>query len=103
MKVLKENEANAIYEGTTVVDFYADWCGPCQYMKPFFESAESKLNALGVTCYKINVDECEEISVQNKISFIPCVIVFKDGKELSRFTGAKDEAAIIDFVKKSIQ
>lgn len=103
MKILNEKEANAIYEGATIVDFYADWCGPCQYMKPYFEAAEKEINDLGVTCYKINVDECEEISVKNKISFIPCIILFKDGKELDRFTGVKDKEGIIDFVKKNIQ
>ena len=102
MKKLGQNEVEKVYEGTTVVDFYADWCGPCKYMKPFFEDAEKDINALGATCYEINVDECEEFSVKNKISFIPCVIIFKDGVEQDRFTGGRDTQGIMDFVKKNI-
>ena len=102
MRILNENEVNLAEQGKTIVDFYADWCGPCQYMGPFFEEAEKEINALGYTCYKVNVDNCEQFSVKNKISFIPCVIMFNDGKEIARFTGGRDKDGIMEFVYKNI-
>lgn len=85
-----------------LVDFFATWCGPCMFMKPFFEKAENKLNQMGVVCYELNVDESEQFASANKIQFVPTVILFKKGEEVARFTGAKDEEGIIDFVVKSI-
>ena len=84
------------------MDFYADWCGPCEYMKPFFESCEKDIEKKGVKCYRVNVDECEELAIANKINVIPCVIFFENGVEKDRFVGAKDASAIMDFVQKNI-
>ena len=101
MKKLSQNETNLALTGNTIVDFYAEWCGPCKYMKPYFEAAEKEINALGFTCYEVNVDECDMFSALNKIQFIPCVIAFKDGKEVDRFTGARDKDEILRFVEKN--
>lgn len=101
MKKLNENQVNEVLQGKTIVDFYADWCGPCQYMKPFFEDAEKDLTEMGYTCYEINVDECDAFAGQNRIQFIPCVILFDNGKEVARFTGGRDKQGILEFVKQN--
>ncbi len=102
MKNITANEIELTKKGKTVVDFYADWCGPCQYMKPFFEEAEKEINALGAECFEVNVDECEEFALKNKINFIPCVIVFDNGVEKARFTGGKDTEGILQFVRENV-
>ena len=101
MKKISENQVNEVLQGKAVVDFYADWCGPCQYMKPFFEDAETELNQMGFACYEVNVDECDSFAAKNKIQFIPCVIMFNDGQEIARFTGGRDKQGILDFVSQN--
>ena len=69
-------------EGLVLVDFYADWCGPCQMMKPVLEEfadANKDLKVLGV-----NIDENEDLAEEYEVSTIPCMVLFKNGKEISR-------------------
>ena len=78
MKVLNSNEFNdAIKSGTVVVDFYADWCGPCKMLGPVMESVAEKIS--DVKFYKVNVDESEDVAAKYGIMSIPSVFMFKDG------------------------
>ena len=73
-----------IAHGTVLVDFYADWCGPCQMLAPLLEelSEQSEVKIL-----KINVDDLGDIARQFRIMSIPTLIVFKDGKMVKREMG----------------
>ena len=103
MKVLKPNEISSMHNDKyAVVDFFATWCGPCAYMEPFYKEAEKELNELGAVCYKVDVDECEKFAIDNRIQFVPTVILYNYGKEMARFNGSKNKQGIIDFVKQSI-
>lgn len=72
------------------VDFYADWCGPCRMLGPIMDDI-SKTD----TVYKINVDKDEAIAREYGIMSIPCIILFKDGKEINRLVGLKTKEEII--------
>ena len=85
-----------------VVDFYADWCGPCKMLGPEFVKAEEEIAALGVFACKVNVDDCNAFSVKNKIQYVPTVIFFENGVEKDRFVGPKDKDGILAFVKKNL-
>lgn len=76
---LKNEDFNKeIANGTVVVDFYADWCGPCQMLAPVIEElASERSNAKFI---KVNVDEQQELAKQYGVMSIPTVIVFKNGK-----------------------
>lgn len=76
---LKNEDFNKeIVNGTVVVDFYADWCGPCQMLAPVIEElASERSNAKFI---KVNVDEQQELAKQYGVMSIPTVIVFKNGK-----------------------
>ena len=103
MRILSENEVNvAMQDKYALVDFYADWCGPCKYVAPELEKASAKINELGVNVYKVNVDDCNDFSMKNKISYIPTLILFADGTEKDRFVGVKDADGILEFVKKNV-
>lgn len=67
-----------------LVDFNADWCGPCQMMKPVVEEfgKENKLKIVSV-----NIDDYEELSDSYDVYTIPCLVLFKDGKEVAREEG----------------
>lgn len=68
-----------------LLDFYADWCGPCQMMMPTVE--EFAKNHPEIKVRSINIDEEDELAEQYEVSTIPCFVVLKDGKEIRREVG----------------
>ncbi|MBQ8183837.1 MAG: thioredoxin [Clostridia bacterium] len=94
-KLNNENFADEILngKGIALVDFYADWCGPCQMVAPIV--AEIANERADITVGKINVDEAGEIAMKYDVMSIPTLIVFKDGKEQSRIVGYRPKNAIL--------
>lgn len=84
------------YNGICVVDFWASWCGPCKMFGPVFENVSKKLSAIKFC--KLNVDEDNLIPREFGVMSIPCVIVFKKGKEIKRNVGFMDEDSLIRFL-----
>lgn len=78
-----------------IIDFFADWCGPCHMMKPVFESVSLKYKDK-LRFVKINTEILPEIAQEFEISGIPCFVIIKNGKEIDRIIGYKSEA---DFKK----
>ncbi len=92
-KLHQYNFNNAIERGTALVDFYADWCGPCRMISPIVdEIAEQRSD---ITVGKVNVDDENALAIKYGVMSIPTLIVFKDGKEKTRIVGAKPKAAIL--------
>ena len=89
-------------ETPTLVDFYADWCGPCKAMAPTLEKFSSKMGDK-VKVIKINVDKNQNAASVYKVQSIPTLILFQNGLIKWRQTGALSlgqlEAAISPFVK----
>ena len=76
-----------------LVDFYADWCGPCKMLAPVVhEIAEENAGTLKVG--KINVDEQMELAMRFQVSSIPMLVVFKDGKAVAKSVGYRPKAEI---------
>ncbi len=79
--------------GTVLVDFYADWCGPCKMVSPVVdEIAEERTD---IIVGKANVDESAALAKQYKVMSIPTLIVFKDGKESARLIGYSPKEEIL--------
>ena len=70
-----------------VADFYAEWCMPCLMMQPVIEEMAEKFKGK-IKFVKVNVDEKKELAGKLKIMSIPCIIIFKKGKEAERLTGS---------------
>ena len=76
-----------------LIDFFADWCGPCMVMKPVMEELEKEL-AGKVEFKKINVDENEEETTKYGVMSIPTYLILKDGKEIDRLIGAASKEVL---------
>ena len=105
-KVIEANESDFRYilEHATVpviVDFWAPWCGPCRMMAPNFEEASRNL-APKVQFVKVNTEENPNISAQYGIRSIPTMIVFKNGAEVERTSGALPTEQIMALASKYI-
>ncbi len=79
-----------------LLDFYADWCGPCQMLKPTIEEFEKAHPEVKVT--SINIDEEEELAEKYGVSSIPCLVVLKDGDEIKREVGVMPLKKLEKFV-----
>ena len=75
-------------EGLVLVDFYADWCGPCQMLTPVLEELAKKNKELKIV--KINVDDFQQLAVQNKVLSIPAIKIYKDGKLVNQTVGYQE-------------
>ena len=78
-----------------LVDFWAEWCGPCKMIAPILEEiADEKGDAIKIA--KLNVDEAQDIARRFEVMSIPTMILFKDGEEVKRIIGAKPKQALVD-------
>ena len=81
-----------------LLDFYADWCGPCKMLAPVLhEIAEENAGTLKVG--KINVDEQMELAMRFQVSSIPMLVVFKDGKAVAKSVGYRPKSVIAAMVE----
>ena len=82
----KEEFVDLSKEGLLVVDFYADWCGPCRMLSPVMEELAAEFENKAKFA-KLNVDNVDEVASAFRIMSIPCVVFIKDGKEVNRIVG----------------
>ena len=93
-KIYNGENFDEIIKNRVLVDFYADWCGPCKMLGPVLE----KVNDIDII--KVNVDMYGELSRKYGIMSIPCLILFEDGKEVKRNLGFINEDKVREFIKK---
>lgn len=101
-KIHEEDFAERVLksENPVLVDFYADWCGPCKMLSPILEQLEDENDEFEF--FKINIDENQDIAEQYEVFSIPNVVVFKNGEVAGRsvgFKSADEMQAFIDSVK----
>ncbi len=83
-------------EKPVLLDFYADWCGPCSMMAPEIEAFSEETDKVKVC--KLNVDEATDLALTFGVMSIPTVVLFVNGQEEKRFVGAKEKHQIAEFV-----
>lgn len=76
-----------------LVDFYAEWCGPCKMIGPLLDDMATKYEGKAKIC-KINIDEQRKLAISNKVMSIPTMLFIKDGEIKERITGALPQAAL---------
>lgn len=99
IKLIKtEEEFNReIMNDKVVVDFFANWCGPCKMLAPIVEEVSNELEK--ITFIKVDIDEIESLPRQFDIMSIPTLLVFEKGKLIKRHTGYVDKDELVQFIK----
>ncbi len=85
-------------EKPVLVDFFAEWCGPCKMMAPILEQLSGEKE--DVKFAAVDVDDAERLAIKYGISSIPCMIFFKNGEEADRVVGAVPKQKLMDVVSK---
>lgn len=103
MKIVEVNSNNFEEEVLksavpVLVDFNADWCGPCRMLRPILEELASDRAEYKIV--SINIDEEDELAEKYDVSSIPCLVVFKNGKEVNRSIGLKPKDAITSMMEE---
>ena len=93
--------ATDIASGVTLVDFWAEWCGPCQIMLPRLEELATKVEGKAKVM-KHDVDNEPNTPGQFRIMSIPTIIVFKDGQPVEKFVGVQDVATLEAAIAKHV-
>lgn len=86
MELTAENFAAETAEGLVLVDFWAEWCGPCQGMMPTL----AELEKTGVKVGKVNIEEQADLAAEHRVMSIPTLLWMKDGKIVDQMIGAQD-------------
>ncbi len=89
----KNNLDELIKEGTYLVDFYAEWCGPCKMLTPVLENLEDKINVI-----KVDIDKFEKLAFEYRIMSVPTLIFFKDGEKKEELIGFRDEEELLEVI-----
>jgi thioredoxin 1 len=102
VKVISDAEfEQTVKTGVVLVDFYADWCGPCRMMAPVLDELAGQMEGKA-TFVKVDIDKDSKTAGVLQVASIPTLVLFKNGVEVDRSVGLKDLDALSAFVKKAL-
>ncbi|MCH9614416.1 MAG: Thioredoxin [Chlamydiia bacterium] len=96
----EENFEAEVANGVVLVDFFAEWCGPCRMLAPVVEELSKEMD--NVTFCKLDIDQHSKPAGNHQVTSIPTLLLFKDGTEVARSVGLKDKEALAEFVKQAL-
>jgi thioredoxin 1 len=102
LEITDQNFADMVEgaDGLTIVDFWAEWCGPCQMVAPIVEQLAEDYGDDGLKVGKLDVDQNPDVTVRFAVRSIPSVLFFKDGKHVDTVVGAAPRPALEAKVKE---
>jgi thioredoxin 1 len=96
-----QNFQETIEKGVVLVDFYADWCGPCKTIAPVIEQLSTEYSGKA-TIAKVNVDEAQSTTAAFGVTSIPTILVFKDGQKVEQFVGVTVKSRLQEVLNKHL-
>ncbi len=93
-----ENFEQTIGKGVVLVDFFAEWCGPCHMQTPILEGLVDELTGKAIIG-KIDIDHNQKTTAAMQVTSVPTMILFKDGKEVNRVVGLRDADALKEMIE----
>lgn len=99
LKVTSENFESEVLQSDkpVLIDFYADWCGPCKMLSPIVDEVAEENTDIKVV--KINVDNAQDLAMKYQVMSIPTLVVIKDGREVNRSVGLIDKSEVVSLIK----
>lgn len=99
LKVTSENFEEEVLKSdkTVLIDFYADWCGPCKMLSPIIDAVANENEDIKVV--KVNVDDAQNLAIQYQVMSIPTIVIIKEGKEINRSVGLISKSEVEEMVK----
>ena len=94
------NFQNETATGVTLVDFYADWCGPCRMIAPIVEELSNEME--GVKIAKVDIEKAQGVTASFGVTSIPTILIIKDGKEVQRVVGLKGKDDLKEMINKAL-
>jgi len=93
VELTQENFKNTVASGVTLVDFWAEWCGPCRMIAPVLDQLGGEYDGKAAIA-KVNVDEAADLAQEFLVQSIPTLLVMKDGQEVNRFIGVTSKGEL---------
>jgi thioredoxin 1 len=87
-------------QGVTLVDFFADWCGPCRMMEPIIHELANEMEGKAKVA-KLDIEAAQRTTASLQVTSIPTLILFKDGKEVNRVVGLKDKDSLKNLIESA--
>lgn len=102
MKIINTEEYNELIKnGTVLVDFFAEWCGPCKMLGPVLEEVSEQYPDIDFV--KVNVDDNMDLAESLGIMSIPTVYLFKDGTPVAKMNGYRDKGGVEAFIEDALK
>jgi len=95
------NFDEATSSGVALVDFWAEWCGPCKMLGPIIEEVASEIGDQAVIA-KVDVDQAQQLAAKFGVRSIPAIFILKDGQVVNQFVGLQDKTTLVNAVREAL-
>ena len=100
-KLTDDNFKEGVSQGVVLVDFYADWCGPCRMLAPVIDELAQEMSGK-LTVAKVDTDQSVNVAAEYEVTSIPTLILFKNGQVVKRVVGLKDLETLKKMVSEAL-